>query len=115
MDYSQRVKRGVIFLNINHPGWDEEIDLNDLNLQSSCNCVLGQLYGTYANGMRKNGLWATDTIEKGFSLKTIDATQENWSALNAAWKEAIIEQKMESKKEEIWVGAEDKESELVSV
>ena len=38
------VDRGAAFLDEKLPGWEDQIDLEQLDLSSRCNCVLGQLY-----------------------------------------------------------------------
>lgn len=48
----ERVARGAEFLDEHRPGWRSEINLADLDLESTCGCVLGQLFGTYGDGLR---------------------------------------------------------------
>ena len=48
---SEDVSRGVALLDEYYPGWRDEIDLGKLNMSSSDNCILGQLYGSYADGI----------------------------------------------------------------
>ena len=42
MDFTEQIKNGVNWLDENFPGWEHEIDLEKLNLESSCSCILGQ-------------------------------------------------------------------------
>jgi hypothetical protein len=37
-----RVAQGVALLDEKLPGWDERIDLDNLELDNTCNCILGQ-------------------------------------------------------------------------
>jgi hypothetical protein len=46
----ESVERGAALLDKIEPGWELKIDLAELNLSSSCRCVLGQLYGEYEEG-----------------------------------------------------------------
>lgn len=62
-----RVLLGVAWLDQNHPGWWDKIDLDRLNMHDAHRCILGQLVdrGTYASGymaathVRPSG-WARD-------------------------------------------------------
>jgi hypothetical protein len=45
-----RVSAGAKWLDSNRPGWWQRIDLETLDLGDSCRCVLGQLYGDFADG-----------------------------------------------------------------
>jgi len=38
------VERGAALLDERLPGWEDRIDLDKLDLSSTCNCVVGQLY-----------------------------------------------------------------------
>jgi hypothetical protein len=44
---SERVARGVAWLDDNVLGWQNRIDVGQLILSSPCRCVLGQLFGEY--------------------------------------------------------------------
>jgi hypothetical protein len=44
---AESVARGAALLDEKLPGWDERIDLADLQLASCYRCVLGQLFGRY--------------------------------------------------------------------
>ena len=45
----QAAARGAVLLDRCDPGWEHHVVLNDLNLGSTCNCVLGP-------GVRRDGL-----------------------------------------------------------
>jgi hypothetical protein len=47
------VARGARRLDGRNPGWEARIDVADLDLSDPCRCVVGQLYGTYAAGLRR--------------------------------------------------------------
>ena len=40
----ERVARGASFLDRTMPDWAHLVEINDLDLQSQCNCVLGQIF-----------------------------------------------------------------------
>lgn len=42
---AERVARGVEWLDSNVPGWVDKVEINELNMGSSCRCVLGQVFG----------------------------------------------------------------------
>jgi hypothetical protein len=44
-DVSERVTRGVAFLDREVPDWRSRIVINDLDLSSTCSCVVGQVFG----------------------------------------------------------------------
>lgn len=41
---SENVKRGIALLDEKHPGWEREINIENLNLSSYEDCMLGQLF-----------------------------------------------------------------------
>ncbi len=43
MTTATRVQAGTAWLDDALPGWADKVDLDRLNLASSCNCILGQL------------------------------------------------------------------------
>lgn len=47
---TEAVRRGIVLLNEKNPGWLDDIDIKDLDLASSCYCVLGQLYNGFIRG-----------------------------------------------------------------
>ena len=52
---AERVAAGAAFLDEREPGWEQYIDLDTLNIGSSCRCILGQLHGSYSGGMMAMG------------------------------------------------------------
>lgn len=45
------VNRGVALLDAHVPGWYNQVDVSILNLHSSINCVLGQVYGHFGRAL----------------------------------------------------------------
>lgn len=43
------VKRGVYWLDENHPGWAQDINLEMLDMSACTDCVIGQAVGSYSN------------------------------------------------------------------
>lgn len=79
-----RVKRGIAWLEKQWgPDWVEHIDLKTLDLTSGSLCVLGQLYGDYAEACYRNGL--SDGRTKGF----YDPDDDRYPALQACWVDLL--------------------------
>jgi hypothetical protein len=108
---NERVQAGIALLDEKGPAdWRERIDFATLNLQSRRNCVLGQIYGYYNDGLRELGVTQFDFDDfpgapYGFMLEkeyfdyledmeadyteggnTLDAA---FRELSAAWKAAL--------------------------
>jgi len=60
------VKAGVSFLDERRPGWDDYIILGNLNMHDGRDCILGQLYGYYKQGLRALKISDFDANELGF-------------------------------------------------
>jgi hypothetical protein len=99
----QRVARGAALLDEKLPGWHERIDLDRLDLASSCDCVLGQEFADhsdakadvdpYAVGLDKLDLWGFEAAEDGFesySEHDDDEADADHAALTAEWKRVIL-------------------------
>jgi hypothetical protein len=85
---SSAVAEGVAKLDLHNEGWWANIDLDTLDLRSSTNCILGQLYGNFGDGR--------DALEIQFGcgdLYGFDSYQDNWERLNFLWSELISERR----------------------
>lgn len=87
----KRVAAGVAFLDKKSPGWRKKIDLRYFNVASGQQCVLGQLHGSYGNGIRALGLKARlfrekDTVRYGF---TSMGGPSDFRLLTEEWKLAL--------------------------
>lgn len=60
ISHRARVSRAAKFLDENTPGWAYKVRLRDLDIASCSNCVLGQLFGEYDEGMALLGLYGDD-------------------------------------------------------
>ena len=67
------------------PGWARRIHLGRLKLQSCRFCVLGQLFGTYVEGLMALGLDASEAKDLGFERT------DYWTypRLNVRWNRFI--------------------------
>lgn len=50
---AKRVERGAALLDRERPGWEEDVDLGRLQMTSTCDCILGQIFGTYTSGFKE--------------------------------------------------------------
>src|SRR5205823_6207734 len=61
------VQAGSQLLDKIEPGWASKINLSSLSLPTQCNCILGQIYGSYGEGLKKVNLYSGG--DHGFSIK----------------------------------------------
>ena len=90
-ELEKRVIRGVKFLDEHYPGWLQEIDVDRLNLEHYSNCVLGQLYGDFGDGMYDLELSEEDIEFFGFFIPRHDPTvfKQAYERLTLAWKDML--------------------------
>jgi hypothetical protein len=94
-DITGRVERGAALLDEKRPGWDGLIDLGRLDIQSSCNCVAGQLAGgSWAFSLTMESLELEDEEEfadHGFEADGNDhpTIEADYAALTVAWRDLI--------------------------
>lgn len=86
------VDAGFALLNDSQPGWQSKVDLDDLNIDSTFRCVLGQLYGNYRIGIADLGL--ENPWRFGFTLSAACCELEYvpcLGALGEEWRHRISE------------------------
>jgi hypothetical protein len=88
---AERVARGAALLDEKRPEWAAKVVPGRLRMGSFCDCVLGQVYGDYVDGIRQimNDEFSSDEsrerrISHGFTLRSADRTR-SWNELRAAW------------------------------
>jgi len=89
-----KVQAGIALLDTYGPtDWRERINLDTLDLHSLTDCVLGQVYGDYADGMdslfpgESGWLWNETNEEHGFEAPMDRITgNRQYASLTAAWK-----------------------------
>jgi hypothetical protein len=93
---AERVAAGAAFLDEREPGWwslDRESPLHtsQLYVGSSCDCVLGQLFGSYLRGIRTLGLREPGVNREalGFMFISADSDAERDRAAEDADIEAL--------------------------
>lgn len=107
MTPAERVVQGAEFLDEFRPGWADEIDVEALDLASSDRCVLGQIYGSFRDGLEVLGL--SLSVSRVLGLNYEARSNKSWlycyggydagedrrleveeaGALRAAWDEEI--------------------------
>jgi hypothetical protein len=116
-----RVHRGAALLDEKFPGWESSVNVSTLNLESSCNCVLGQKFGDFVVGSQKIGFtdyagtaplpdYGREQLEShGFlatvhrfellpgyvriSDKELERIEAEYVALTEAWRELIVDRR----------------------
>lgn len=83
-----RVAAGSNWLDVVHRGWTEDINLDALTIESCGQCVLGQLFGRYGDGLVVLDLDDEDAVEFGFDRHR-DEPPAVYDELTAAWLTAI--------------------------
>lgn len=82
-----RVSCGVAWLDARTPGWHELIDLDRLNVQNPCDCLLGQTIGWDLHAL---GLSVDQLAALGFDASSShDDMAEEYAALTEVWRSAV--------------------------
>jgi hypothetical protein len=79
------VQAGVTLLDERVPGWRGRIDVDDLDLSSKRECVLGQLYGHFQEGVQQLGI-RHQTCAFGFAT---GGGGHEYTKLTKEWKLAL--------------------------
>lgn len=56
-----RVKAGAELLDAKVPDWFTKISLAKLQMSNPCQCIVGQLYSSYIEGLKSLALWGSDS------------------------------------------------------
>ena len=100
----KRVRAGVEWLDKNYPGWLDKVEVNELELEDSCKCVLGQLFSEEAVnsdeftgfGYAMNVVFDPDAefpYDKVSRLGFDSDGDVCFSALQIVWEDAISSRK----------------------
>jgi hypothetical protein len=117
---AERVELGATLLDTSFPGWIDAIDLDALNLESPCTCILGQKFGDFYDGAAEIGhrlpspdwedigpLWNSEAAlaleELGFFVACpgLTAVEKNYvdaeyKALTEEWAKLIETRRLEA-------------------
>jgi hypothetical protein len=80
----KNVQRGVALLDERLPGWRRNVS-RDVNLASDCDCVLGELFGSYSKGLDVLNLSGAEAERYGFFRQS----WQTWDKLTNAWRKVI--------------------------
>lgn len=86
IDHTSNVARGVELLDSRFANWRKVIDLDKLDMLSLDNCVLGQLFGSYSNGV--SALWFAGYHSDWANEHGFDTCAE-YGELTRVWKDAV--------------------------
>lgn len=85
--------RGAVFMDEKKPGWFHSIDKGKLNIATTDNCILGQLFGEYNDGCKKLNIDGDesrkDRIGYGFNPSLFAYALFGIRRLNRAWRNEI--------------------------
>jgi hypothetical protein len=81
----ERVAAGAAWLDTNHPGWVERIDMRQLDMADACHCVIGQTIGNYFDTFD----WTMQKAAAELAF-TIKLPTDEFADLERAWA-ALIE------------------------
>lgn len=92
IEIESSVDNGVKFFNENVPNWANQIDLDILDINKSCNCVLGQLK-LWGQGPKYSQNF--DTSDVAISMGLLTPFNHDWvtygKVLTNEWKRRILE------------------------
>jgi hypothetical protein len=74
------VTRGIAYLDEHLPGWQDEINWSELEMDSCEKCILGQLFGDYKRGLHILRIPESRALRFGFN------TRGDWHKLTNIWK-----------------------------
>jgi hypothetical protein len=90
--FEKEIARGAALLDQQFPGWDEHIDVERLDMLECADCIFGQFFGSYDDGVRTFPQFVRSNNERyshGFSLKTNSENDPRWNELRDAWVRLI--------------------------
>lgn len=95
-DYEQVVKEAAKYLDGTEPGWHKKIDRETLDIGLSCGCIMGQLHGSFGQGMRKHfphkkdpDMWDSDSPYKFAFGDAFDLDNQDYDSLTKLWLHEI--------------------------
>ena len=84
-----RVRAGIAFLNAVNPNWKKKIKLGRLDLSNSRTCVIGEVYGSYYDGMEEVGIEGDSDVAIVLGFKEIESFDTNYPLLTKVWKQEL--------------------------
>lgn len=87
-EIEDRVARGSTYLDKKRPGWEDDINLDRLELCDGRQCILGQLYGSYIDAAIQLGI-THQSRDLGFLCQHVDGDVLKLELVANAWKRLI--------------------------
>jgi len=88
MTIRDRVRNGIKFLNKTRPGWRQELNAQQLEMNSCTQCVLGQIYGNYHEAIQRLNIRRPTLL--GFqALQNTGYTRDFYDRLATAWRNEL--------------------------
>lgn len=97
LSVEDRVANGVGWLDHNVLGWRDRVIVEEFNISSECNCILGQVFGGNGFGyaMETELLTQDEAIKYGFDADYVipdrGTRNSEWDALQAEWLKVLGE------------------------
>ena len=88
----EQVEEGAAWLDEYDPGWDERINLAELELNDCKQCVVGQLFGDYYEFLTLTYMGKAQEVDRGFFADGDHdelEQEEPWARLTEAWRDEI--------------------------
>jgi len=104
---AERVAAGCAWLDEHDPGWWREdavgngpaggpVNLDEMSMRSTCNCVLGQIYGGYYNAP----IQLDESVARGFDTSVLvdsresnDVAGDEFGLLTVEWSRVITDRR----------------------
>lgn len=87
---ASRVQLGAELLDAHSPNWESVINPRTLDIESSCRCVLGQVFGDYHVAWEHVGIVSVrDAFEHGFTNTNFAVGDEPAKPIEQEWKRLI--------------------------
>jgi hypothetical protein len=91
---TEAAARGAAYLDEVEPEWFATIDAASLDVSMNCNCLLGQRYGDFYDGLDRLDMRWADAIALGFQIPKAlylpdERREATFAELTAGWREEI--------------------------
>lgn len=104
-EFPARVRRGIAWLDRIAPWWRDEFEITSFDVTSTCDCTLGQTFGSYWTvvpdlsphpdsgvSVPDYAMTAREAVDRGFDLPhfaDLVESEHPWEELNDAWRDAL--------------------------
>lgn len=85
-ELAQHVAQGITLLSKHDPNWRMKIVMSRLSMMSCADCILGQLFGSYEEGLLILDI-GRDDLPNQYGFRAVDPT--NYRVLQGIWLERL--------------------------